>query len=872
MPKLRLRIRAAHRPTSGGGGVAPSNNTLPTISGTAQVGQTSTVSTGSWSGDPPITYTYQWRRATTSGGTYSDISGATNSTYVPVTGDENYYLRAVVTGTNSYGSANATSAASSQIAAVAGSSQLTTLTLANTSGSSVPSGFITPMFGHAFKKGDVASGDYPKFETTGGTDIPYTMWNTVTWNDGSLKFAGFMLKVPSSVSGSGSLTINVKNGGSSQSASARSTSDLSAQDLKVEFAGTSGLSGTWTTSLNQGITDNDDVVVVGDGQAGKIWRIRQQFMQSGSNHGQLECWWYVAALQDSSGNLAGIRYLARAALPWVDVDSPTKTHGYTMTATLKNGGSTVRSLNGGSSFRMPHFCSVFSCDSNGLYDYVAGSISTDATIQVKPDRTYQRSTRVVPPYDFTVSPTADSSYSYAPMSRGPIEAFIDGTGYHTGVGILPEWGSRYFIGQSLNSERACRVAALSHGAMNICLRRTGTKQIPVLNNSSYSNMGTAAPTMRWRGNSADGFTAPSGTFLGSTWDSNQGSWNTSHWPSLSMPAYIISAEPQYLDMLQEDGNNAIITRNPSFERNYTVSSVNYYGVCQNDPSQARTDAWGLREIYYAAGLTPDAHVAKSYFNDLAATQFTYNKAFNLTKDSNWQTNGLYHARADDGVGQPWQIGFLLLAASVGWCLTEHSDAKVMLDYLVKFWKWHQTSASTWMLTGYNSTMRQTTSGGSAIITSMDQYYMIGGVSGSGGIFTHDFGTSGAGAVALQANDEAIFWGSAPSGFTSYTKYYVRDVNNGSRQFRLAATPGGTAISVPSGSWAWALRFHGPQTSWGMEFNNEGGYTAGQRAAICYAEAAGGSNAGDVRPDFDTMMAAASFNFTSNPKNALSATF
>ncbi len=48
------------------------------------------------------TATYQWQRSTTSGGAYTDISGATSNTYTPGVGDLNYYIRVVATGSGSY--------------------------------------------------------------------------------------------------------------------------------------------------------------------------------------------------------------------------------------------------------------------------------------------------------------------------------------------------------------------------------------------------------------------------------------------------------------------------------------------------------------------------------------------------------------------------------------------------------------------------------------------------------------------------------------------------------------------------------------------------------------------------------------------------
>ena len=78
----------------------PVNTVAPAISGTPQVGQTLTSTTGSWTGLPTITYAYQWRRDG------SAISGATASTYVVVTGDIGAAIDCLVTATNGDGSAS----------------------------------------------------------------------------------------------------------------------------------------------------------------------------------------------------------------------------------------------------------------------------------------------------------------------------------------------------------------------------------------------------------------------------------------------------------------------------------------------------------------------------------------------------------------------------------------------------------------------------------------------------------------------------------------------------------------------------------------------------------------------------------------------
>jgi hypothetical protein len=90
----------------------PVNLSLPTISGTAQVGQTLTATTGTWTNPQPTSFTFQWKRAGT------PITGATAQTYVPVTADIGNTITVAVVGINSAGpSAAATSAATAAVVA-----------------------------------------------------------------------------------------------------------------------------------------------------------------------------------------------------------------------------------------------------------------------------------------------------------------------------------------------------------------------------------------------------------------------------------------------------------------------------------------------------------------------------------------------------------------------------------------------------------------------------------------------------------------------------------------------------------------------------------------------------------------------------------
>ena len=93
---------------------APTNSVAPSISGTLAYNSVLTAANGTWSPNP-TSYAYQWQSAATSGGTYSNISGATSSTYTLTTSDMGKYVKVQVTATNAGGSNSALSAATSVI-------------------------------------------------------------------------------------------------------------------------------------------------------------------------------------------------------------------------------------------------------------------------------------------------------------------------------------------------------------------------------------------------------------------------------------------------------------------------------------------------------------------------------------------------------------------------------------------------------------------------------------------------------------------------------------------------------------------------------------------------------------------------------------
>src|SRR5207302_723427 len=96
---------------------APASVVAPSLTGTAAVGQTLTVSPGSWSGSPAPTFAYQWQECNSDGGGCQPISGATNAGYTVTAADVGFTLEALVTAANSAGSAAAATPASAVVPA-----------------------------------------------------------------------------------------------------------------------------------------------------------------------------------------------------------------------------------------------------------------------------------------------------------------------------------------------------------------------------------------------------------------------------------------------------------------------------------------------------------------------------------------------------------------------------------------------------------------------------------------------------------------------------------------------------------------------------------------------------------------------------------
>ena len=88
---------------------APTELTVPVVSGTTIVGGVLTASAGAFDGDVPITTVYRWQRCDATGAACRPIAGATALRYTSTAADVGSTLRFVATGTNAYGNGAAPS-------------------------------------------------------------------------------------------------------------------------------------------------------------------------------------------------------------------------------------------------------------------------------------------------------------------------------------------------------------------------------------------------------------------------------------------------------------------------------------------------------------------------------------------------------------------------------------------------------------------------------------------------------------------------------------------------------------------------------------------------------------------------------------------
>lgn len=252
---------------------------------------------------------------------------------------------------------------SSQGTGGGGGSTLTSFTLVNTTGSTVNT-IVSPFMGLQFKKGDIASGQWPKFvrdDTSAACVYSYGLIRT--WSDGSLKHMTVVVRCPSTIAGSGTLKVDVQTGGSQPTTSSRTLAEVcggncSSPSTNLQMLA-SGNGINTVSGTNNYISGYADTVANGtcnawiDGDAGKGWICDGYYKKSGTAQGQLLGRWYTFNITDGSGAFGGVRFMTRSWQPIYDARSPQDLASLDFTALTTCSGTTSTSCSGGTSTAVP---------------------------------------------------------------------------------------------------------------------------------------------------------------------------------------------------------------------------------------------------------------------------------------------------------------------------------------------------------------------------------------------------------------------------------------------------------------------------------------------------------------------------------------
>src|SRR5581483_2468482 len=148
---------------------APAATAPPVVTGSAVVGATLTTTTGTWTGTPPLSYTYRWRTCATGGASCSDLANATSASYVLQPSDQGRTIRAVVTAANAAGQASSTSAATGVVAGAG--SPVTVSVSASLSADDGDVGARSPVTGGWPPSGAPAANTTGKYFTVGKRNV-----------------------------------------------------------------------------------------------------------------------------------------------------------------------------------------------------------------------------------------------------------------------------------------------------------------------------------------------------------------------------------------------------------------------------------------------------------------------------------------------------------------------------------------------------------------------------------------------------------------------------------------------------------------------------------------------------------------------------
>ena len=431
------------------------------------------------------------------------------------------------------------------------------------------------------------------------------------------------------------------------------------------------------------------------------------------------------------------------------------------------------------------------------------------------------------------------------------------------------------------------------------MRLSSTRQIiPAVDvQASYTGLGTAQPTWRC-------FSTPNQ--VGVTALQEQHLWTydyePSHRPSAAYFPYLITGEPQYLDMLVEHGANLILgipaggstwkvgtpigdgsagIGSYAGERNATISGTTYKGagmLMRGD--HIRLPAWTTRDVTQAAAIYPDVCPAgtatRLYLRDIVDSTYAAVQAYNNALPQTWRDSGLvlfgFNGTQDTEYENPWGIFYLSNSVCHQASLYPSAALVSFRQHMAKFYSGLHAISDIACITAYR--MDAWKGDNTRAESSADLVFQTACTITSS-VATNNLTLSDPVVTAVTNGDVFVFDSrmDADKPFAEATNNTrLHAVNTSGTTFQLALTPGGSPVTVTASVTISKVmvRLQNASPLYDFEGGNTSGasYQASMRAAIRHHEACGdtGINAARLAQDANTTQAGTVF--TEEPKNAM----
>lgn len=494
---------------------------------------------------------------------------------------------------------------------------------------------------------------------------------------------------------------------------------------------------------------------------------------------------------------------------------------------------------------MTYYAKQFFCGTNAEYDFVqgGGSVSSVTVSRSQMNNVYWMATLTIPKYDLTIgTPTSSASSSYYVNSSGPWSHSTNATSEREELGVLPSPYARHIYTQAAIDELAVRVGSIVQCNMPVNVRTKSNGCLIPYNNGpggsgTYPGMVTPQPLARWGGASTLSTTAylpNSSTVLRATFDSFAGDHRT----GFAYYAYVLTGQPEYLDMLLEIANASIgfqlapgttttvintstyaplgVGANAS-SRIVTTGSITRWGIVMQTTTQ-RDSAWNIRDMGCASEISPNPHPQCAgmvpYLKDVVADNAAFMvDIINLAPTTYAATTKLFYVTTGIYFNDVWMQSYMIQAVSLFLGMSGSANWKTFVNGLNTFWS-HYANTFGAFATGAEEILIRAGGGNSDPIATSDAGigFVAPQVTWNGTAdFTMVIPTAGGGVAFTPFVGDIINFSTPdppsvapstplPAAFNAFTPYYVSSVTFVSGitwTIQLTLTPGGIGPAIPN---------------------------------------------------------------------------